>query len=640
MVQTRAATRRIESGQELPQDTAVTQLPTKKRRTEDGTSPPKKRRRGKPSELCQLNLDVLFLLAAYIHPLDLLNLARTCKSLRELLMDKSSEFVWKTARRQVRGLPDCPADLTEPEYANLVFHARCHGCGKYAKKILWEMRRRYCPECRQTRLCSYSSCNETIQLNYVIATENLIINGEKGKWVDREQMHSFLQEYDRSSDKVQLLREKREQRCIMYGHALKCKDWEDDVASEHKYDLELRRRERDDGIFERLKQHGYQPEIAHFGYYAIKNCHMSFFKTSKPLTDKEWARMWPEWSETMKTFRSQRIDKMVYQPRRQLLMSEYANYVKSPSPTTPVFNLLPHVTDLFRFPPFRDIIRAPEGTELGPKPFESVFEQLPALVDEWRKQLDAGLAELVVIPADLSSKGTSSDRAVASSSTIHMESSGASTDKLRLACATFDTGYIVTRYPEMFSSMHHQTDVIRGTEDSECIVSVQDRFRVKFMKEAPYIIHACGMDPNVATVEDMDRRNARLKCLVCNDPYIRDWRNALRHSLHCQTLHPESLRWERINDEHMDAVQTAELSATKDLSLISARCLLCRPCVGDSMTRYEVLSHLVDCHDMKRDDIEQDVHYASMYLHAPPCLVKMVEEGGQVMFKGPDKTFL
>lgn len=58
--------------------------------------------------------------------MDLLNLARTCKSLRGLLMDKSSVFVWKTARRQVQDLPDCPADLTEPEYAHLVFCARCN----------------------------------------------------------------------------------------------------------------------------------------------------------------------------------------------------------------------------------------------------------------------------------------------------------------------------------------------------------------------------------------------------------------------------------------------------------------------------------------------------------------------------------
>jgi len=41
-------------------------------------------------------------------------------------MDKASTFVWRTARRQVEELPDCPADMTEPEYANLLFYARCH----------------------------------------------------------------------------------------------------------------------------------------------------------------------------------------------------------------------------------------------------------------------------------------------------------------------------------------------------------------------------------------------------------------------------------------------------------------------------------------------------------------------------------
>ncbi|KAF8133333.1 hypothetical protein EV363DRAFT_1325967 [Boletus edulis] len=74
----------------------------------------------------QLNLDVLFLLAEYLSPVDLLNLARTCKSLRQLLMAKSSAFVWKATRRQIDGLPDCPADLTEQEYANLMF---CLGYG-------------------------------------------------------------------------------------------------------------------------------------------------------------------------------------------------------------------------------------------------------------------------------------------------------------------------------------------------------------------------------------------------------------------------------------------------------------------------------------------------------------------------------
>lgn len=50
-------------------------------------------------------------------------------------MDKSSAFVWRSARRQVNGLPDCPDDLTEPEYANLVFYARCHVRKNYIGKL-------------------------------------------------------------------------------------------------------------------------------------------------------------------------------------------------------------------------------------------------------------------------------------------------------------------------------------------------------------------------------------------------------------------------------------------------------------------------------------------------------------------------
>ncbi|KAF8547776.1 hypothetical protein OG21DRAFT_1489930 [Imleria badia] len=110
--------------------------------------------------------------------------------------------------------------------------------------------------------------------------------------------------------------------------------------------------------------------IAYFGLYEDQQ---SYFNTSKPFTDEVWAQMSPELLETTNNFRSQRLEKTVYRPRRDLLVS------------TPSFDLLPHFTNLARFTPFRDIIYAPEGTEMGAKPFESAFAQLPVLVDEWNR---------------------------------------------------------------------------------------------------------------------------------------------------------------------------------------------------------------------------------------------------------------
>ena len=302
----------------------------------------------------------------------------------------------------------------------------------------------------------------------------------------------------------------------------------------------------DCSIMERLKQHGYEPEIAYFGEYALHQCHKPFFKTSKPLTDKgqlspheihlvltragiEWARMWPEWLKTMNNFRSQRLEKTVHQPRRNGLMSEYANYLESPLSDALAFDLLPHVADLIRFPPFRDIIYAPAGTQMGDKPFESAFAQLPVLVEEWRKQLDVELAELVKIPSHLSSSG----QAVLLSSAIPMESSHTVTDKLHLACAVlFDTYYSGALFTcsEVLSTFTRSRTLDRE-DDSQYAMSFGNRFGIKFLEDAPYIIHACGLDPNVATAEDMDRRNARLKCLVCKGSYIRTWRDAVRVSI-------------------------------------------------------------------------------------------------------------
>ena len=249
----------------------------------------------------------------------------------------------------------------------------------------------------------------------------------------------------------------------------------------------------------------------------------------------EWKRVWPEWVETMNGFRSQRLNEVVYQSRRRLLAPEYTNYVMHPPPNTPVFELLPHAADVACFPPFRNIIRAPEGTQMNDKPFESALAQLPELVDEWKKKLDVEVAELVKIPSHLSLKNTSDGRVVASTSTTGSEPSQAATDKLRLACALFSGGVRgLFTYPDIFfTSMRHSKYPRLDGLDSERTGSIFDRYDIKYIAEAPDVIHACGLDPNVATADDMDRRNARLKCLSCGNSRVRRWRDAVCLPLCC-----------------------------------------------------------------------------------------------------------
>ena len=64
----------------------------------------------------------------FLHPRHLLNLARTSKDFRALLMDRKSAPWWRAARSQIEGLPPCPKTLSEPAYANLLFFNHCHVC--------------------------------------------------------------------------------------------------------------------------------------------------------------------------------------------------------------------------------------------------------------------------------------------------------------------------------------------------------------------------------------------------------------------------------------------------------------------------------------------------------------------------------
>ena len=251
--------------------------------------------------------------------------------------------------------------------------------------------------------------------------------------------------------------------------------------------------------------------------------------------------MWPEWAKIMNNFRSRRLEASVYRTRRHSLVSAYNEYVAHPSLDAPTFDLLPDVVNLASFLPFREIIKAPEETWMDDKSFTSAFAQLPVLVADWKRKLDAELTELVKIPLHLSrrkrpqrrvaySENATGCRALEPSSTTRAESLNADLDKLHLACALFQTPHAgVFTHLEVFSvSKLNQYYPDFCKENSERPGSISDEFGIQFFEEAPYIVDACGVDPHVATVNDMDHRNSRLRCLCCEGwtPTM-NWRHAV-----------------------------------------------------------------------------------------------------------------
>jgi len=128
----------------------------KKRRTQDSKmitsesveskdkGPGSGRKVGKLAQLMDMPLDVFFearlasshpegstdlfaslQITAHLEPLDILRLSRISKQFRATFAsNKHSRHIWLAARRNIL-MPECPDDLTELQFASLMFEQNC-----------------------------------------------------------------------------------------------------------------------------------------------------------------------------------------------------------------------------------------------------------------------------------------------------------------------------------------------------------------------------------------------------------------------------------------------------------------------------------------------------------------------------------
>ncbi|KIY64074.1 hypothetical protein CYLTODRAFT_457538 [Cylindrobasidium torrendii FP15055 ss-10] len=85
--------------------------------------------------LLDVPADILYEICAYLHPLTLLRLSRTCKTLRAVFMSERSRYAWRLSFESILldGIREVRNDISEPRLANLLFDDRCDKCQKSRK---------------------------------------------------------------------------------------------------------------------------------------------------------------------------------------------------------------------------------------------------------------------------------------------------------------------------------------------------------------------------------------------------------------------------------------------------------------------------------------------------------------------------
>ncbi|KAG8794715.1 hypothetical protein FRC12_022230 [Ceratobasidium sp. 428] len=100
--------------------------------------------------LFNVPIDILAEIAVYLHPVDLVYLSRTSKFFRNILMNRASAYIWRSAGLNVQNLPPCPKDISELQYAALLFTESCSICGDHAFRLMDPILLvRLCPRCHK-----------------------------------------------------------------------------------------------------------------------------------------------------------------------------------------------------------------------------------------------------------------------------------------------------------------------------------------------------------------------------------------------------------------------------------------------------------------------------------------------------------
>ncbi|GAA5985732.1 hypothetical protein JCM11641_007196 [Rhodosporidiobolus odoratus] len=154
-------------------------------------------RRPKKLELFNnMPLDVLAVVMSHLDTKTLLAMSRACSSFRRLLHSRQGSSIWKAGRHNTHDLPDLAAqDLTEWEYASLVFDTTCHVCHKpKASTVNYTHRVRCCAHCmRQNEFAVYIAKRTIVYNNAQKDAEAIEM------W---ERRHRILEEKDKDDAKT------------------------------------------------------------------------------------------------------------------------------------------------------------------------------------------------------------------------------------------------------------------------------------------------------------------------------------------------------------------------------------------------------------------------------------------------------
>ncbi|KAL0946615.1 hypothetical protein HGRIS_012812 [Hohenbuehelia grisea] len=582
-----------------------------------------KKKAGKLRDLPDMPLDILFEIFGNLKPLDILRLARTTKALRDILMRRSASSIWKAACANLEGFPECPPDISIPQFVNLAFSTHCHRClSRNASHTIWVSRIRLCRSCFEGstvdmyNLSSYGSLPPSYH-------EMLFLFSRRTSWLAadcclEEEVHEFSRAYTECPpDKVDKFLEERKQLVKeRLAHARICIQWEQQVRESRSGELDGLREKRRQAIYARLAELGFGKDmdsLDHGDRSAFNN--NSLVKQPRELTDRIWANISGPILALMPAFRAKRLarEKVNEIKRRRKLFQEIVKEFA----TSRVAEFTPSAADFYfmqEVKSFKDLIEeTPVDQDVTTADFDEFKARLPELSTRWTEAATQALLDALrqrTQPAD-DEEPAQLDESVLSLATSLFRCKNckdfiAYPRALEHSCMRYHRSF--SFYVQVSQTTCY--DDLQGKPwDMARAILTCTKEDLELLEK---VVRNHDQDPATATIEELDNANRLFECTLCSNAwrcYAMGWRHSVRHVSHS----PDMIR---LSDEAASQAVSAfqqQQETARERGFRSWKCLLC------AMTKPSIQSmkgHLRSEHGVQ--DPAEEQHY--VYSIDNPCL--------------------
>ncbi|KAK7676108.1 hypothetical protein QCA50_020948 [Cerrena zonata] len=572
--------------------------------------------RGALQSLPEMPLDILIEVLCRSRPLDLLHIARTTKAFRNLLMARSSAYIWKESRMNVEGLPEPFPGMSEPVFASLCFEPICTLCFKSGiQNVIWEFRARLCNSCKSTRtknplallvdvdtvdfvlphMSAHLSTKRIYGETLVLDSEVTEIMGAWKRQVDVEARTKFLEE---GKARVKELE----------AHAARCRLWFSHTKTERAEEIEAMKRRRYEEVSRRLKEMGYEEDVLwvdkqRFLTDSVRLKMLPAVRQMQPLTERGWQKIQQEVvCHVMTKIRPRRLKSEYMESLRQrfvLYRQAMATFAR------PYRNVFPSTRELARLPDFKAILD-PSVNKQEPTIdiYQALEPKIPDIVANWKAEVKEKLDEYLKNAMDDLPPDISLDNLVFAQM-FRCHNCHSVFQNLDYLIAIHECR---RRFPTA-GGYYSQDSMYDSTLDilGMCVWK-PSRFSTS-SPSALRVLEACGKD-RLATVQELDQLNPRFTCkkIDCQSlgtETIYNWRDAVAHVMRRAGYGEPSCELEVISSEKVLKLGPLDQAVERENenTVTLQRVWYCSHCEEHNKPKDDIVSHLKDIHgiDMPSD---------------------------------------